>query len=80
MLAAQALGFVGYQGDTKTGVYGLEKSWQDTLQQTSSGRYVNPFAEIFTNIQAAVSGDPAAHEGSIITLSSQRSRNSSDDP
>ncbi|OGG92277.1 hypothetical protein A3H16_00055 [Candidatus Kaiserbacteria bacterium RIFCSPLOWO2_12_FULL_53_8] len=66
-LAAQAIGFVGFKGDTKTGVYGLEKSWQDTLAQTSSGRYVNPFAEIFTNLQAAVSSDPASHEGSIIT-------------
>ncbi len=66
-LAAQAVGFVGYQGDTRVGVYGLEKSWQDTLVQTQSGLYVNPFAEIFTNIQGAVSSDPSAHEGSIVT-------------
>lgn len=66
VLAAQAIGFVGYQGDTRVGVYGLEKSWQDTLVQKQSGLYVNPFAEIFTNIQAAVS-NPAEQEGSIIT-------------
>ncbi|OGG50154.1 hypothetical protein A2763_00270 [Candidatus Kaiserbacteria bacterium RIFCSPHIGHO2_01_FULL_54_36] len=66
-LAAQTIGFVGYQGDKKVGVYGLEKEWQDTLAQTKDGRYVNPFAEIFTNIQAAVSTNPAAHEGSIVT-------------
>jgi stage V sporulation protein D (sporulation-specific penicillin-binding protein) len=66
-LAAQAIGFVGYQGNTKTGVYGLEKEWQDTLAQTSSGLYVNPFAEIFTNVQSALATDPSAHQGSIVT-------------
>ena len=66
-LAAQAIGFVGYQGDTRVGVYGLEKSWQDTLMQTQDGLYINPFAELFTNIQAAVSSNPASHEGSIVT-------------
>lgn len=66
-LAAQAIGFVGYQGDKRVGVYGLEKNWQDTLVQEKDGLYVNPFAEIFTNLQAAVSPNPAAHEGSIIT-------------
>src|SRR3989344_247360 len=66
-LAAQVVGFVGYQGYTKTGVYGLEKRWQDTLAERSSGLYINPFAEIFTNLQAAVSSDPSAHEGSIVT-------------
>src|SRR3989344_1071213 len=67
VLGAQAIGFVGYQGDTRVGVYGLEKRWQDTLVEKQSGLYVNPFAEIFTNIQAAVSPNPAGQEGSIIT-------------
>ncbi len=66
-LAAQAIGFVGYQGDARVGVYGLEKSWQDTLVQKQDGLYINPFAEIFTNLQAAVSTNPEGHEGSIIT-------------
>src|SRR3989344_6442261 len=66
-LAAQTIGFVGYQGDKKVGVYGLEKGWQNTLVQTKDGLYLNPFAEIFTNLQAAVSTNPEAHEGSIVT-------------
>lgn len=66
-LAAQTIGFVGYKGNTKTGVYGLERSWQNTLAQTATGLYVNPFAEIFSNVEAAISTDPAQHEGSIIT-------------
>ena len=67
-LAAQLIGYVGYNGgDTKTGLYGLEKGWNSTLTLDGSGLYVNPFAEIFTNLQAALSTDPAAHQGSIIT-------------
>ncbi len=66
-LAAHVVGFVGFKGQTKTGVYGLERSWQDSLIQTNSGRYMNPFAEIFLNLEAAVSSDPASHQGSIVT-------------
>lgn len=66
-LAAQAIGFVGYKGDTKTGLYGIERSMNDTLAFTSDGRSVNPFAEIFANLSAALSFDPAAHQGDVIT-------------
>ena len=68
-LAAQALGFVGYpaEGTHKTGVYGLEKIYNDTLSFDTNGLYVNPFAQIFTNLEAAISTDPAAHNGSLIT-------------
>lgn len=69
-LAAQALGFVGYSNtstSTKTGVYGLEKQWQKTLERGGGGIYVNPFAEIFTNLRAAVSSEPTAHTGSVVT-------------
>lgn len=66
-LAAHVVGFVGFKGSSKTGVYGLEKRWQDSLAQTNNGRYMNPFAEIFLNIEAAVSSDPASHKGSIVT-------------
>ena len=65
-LAAQTLGFVGYKGEVKTGVYGLELAWQETLSHKREGLYVNPFAEIFTNARAALSADPAKQEGSII--------------
>lgn len=66
-LAAQTLGFVGYKGDAKVGVYGLERYWQNTLSRTASSLYVNPFAEIFTNMKAILASDPATQEGSIIT-------------
>lgn len=66
-LAAHVIGFVGYKGNIKTGVYGLERSWQDTLAEHISGTSVNPFAEIFANVQSALSLDPSAHTGDIIT-------------
>src|SRR3989338_8332800 len=76
-LAAQAIGFVGYQGDKRVGVYGLEKSWQDTLVERRSGLYVNPFAEIFTNLRAVASTNPAGgiimdpHTGAIIAMATR---------
>lgn len=68
-LAAQTLGFVGYNGTStqEVGLYGLEKSYNNTLSEESSGLYVNPFAEIFTNLQDLVSLDPSSQHGSIIT-------------
>ncbi|RJQ35058.1 penicillin-binding protein 2 [Candidatus Parcubacteria bacterium] len=66
-LAAHALGFVGFQGDKRVGVYGLERFWEATLSRTSSGLYVNPFAEIFMNLEEALTADPVSREGSIIT-------------
>lgn len=68
-LAAQVLGFVGFEGTStvKVGEYGLEKEYNSTLTESSSGLYVNPFAEIFDNIQDVVSLDPTARQGSIVT-------------
>lgn len=66
-LAAHVVGFVGFKGDRKEGVYGIERYYQDTLKRSSADLYVNPFAEIFTNVAAAVSGTNTAREGSVIT-------------
>ena len=68
-LAAQVVGFTGYKGESasRVGVYGLERQWESTLSETTSGLYVNPFAEIFTNVQAALTTDPASLEGDLIT-------------
>lgn len=66
-LAAHVLGFVGYKGDAKEGMYGLEREWQDTLSHPAAGLYVNPFAEIFSNVSAALASDPSTQDGSIIT-------------
>ncbi len=65
-LASGVLGFVGYRADRREGLYGLERSWQNTLVKVSDGLYVNPFAEIFTNVRAALSADPGKERGSVI--------------
>lgn len=65
-LASQVLGFVGFRGDKRIGVYGLERQWEDTLSRTSTGLYVNPFAEIFTNLGAVFAADPRETQGDII--------------
>ncbi|MBI2610479.1 penicillin-binding protein 2 [Candidatus Kaiserbacteria bacterium] len=66
VLAAHAIGFVGYRGDEKVGRYGLERSYEKTLAKAASGLYVNPFAEIFINVGTALS-DPAESYGNVIT-------------
>ncbi|MFZ2719689.1 MAG: penicillin-binding protein 2 [Minisyncoccia bacterium] len=65
-LAAHTLGFVGYRGDSRAGVYGLESYYEDTLRHDED-LYVNPFAEIFSNVQALVSTDATTQRGSILT-------------
>ena len=66
-LGAQTIGFVGYKGDQKLGVYGLERQYDDVLNKTSRGLYVNPFAELFANVSDIVTSDPASREGDIVT-------------
>lgn len=66
-LGSHLVGFIGYRGDKKEGVIGLERQWNQTLESNGSGLYINPFAEIFTNIEALVTTDPGTEHGSIIT-------------
>lgn len=66
-LAAHVVGFAGFDGDRRKGTYGLEKYYEDTLRRDLSGLFVNPFAEIFANMAAALSSDPSAHEGNVVT-------------
>ncbi len=66
-LAAQVVGFVGYKGDKKVGVYGLERQYESTLIDTSKGLYVNPFAEIFSNFGELLTDEPLSRQGDIIT-------------
>jgi len=65
-MAANTLGFVGYDGDSFSGRYGLERYYEDLLKRGESDAYVNFFAEIFSNIGKAVSKE-SEREGDIIT-------------
>ena len=65
-LGAHAIGFVGFIDEKRKGVYGLERYYDDTLRHAPAELYVNPFAEIFTNVTGALEeGDPK--DGHIIT-------------
>lgn len=66
-LAAQALGFVGYKGDKKVGVYGLEREYESLLVVNDTGTYVNPFAEIFANVNALFTEEGSGRSADIIT-------------
>ncbi|MDB5187512.1 MAG: hypothetical protein JWO50_32 [Candidatus Kaiserbacteria bacterium] len=66
-LASQILGFISYRGNTRVGMYGLERQYQNTLSISNNGLFINPFAEIFSNISDAVKVDPTDGKGSIIT-------------
>ena len=64
--AAQAVGFVGYDGNDLVGRYGLEKYYEDVLSRKSNQVYVNFFAEIFSNIKQTITSD-SKREGEIVT-------------
>jgi len=64
-LAAQTLGFVGFQGDDYSGRYGLERYYNDTLSRDENNLSVNFFAEIFANLNFFKSR--TARAGDIVT-------------
>lgn len=66
--AAHVVGFVGYNatGNEITGQYGLEKSYNDVLSRGGGDIAVNFFAELFANIQTALSSG-GENEGDIVT-------------
>ncbi len=66
-LAAQTIGFVGYQGDTVTGLYGAERYWNDVLTRNEASQNVNFFAEVFSNIGETLFAQEHAKAGDIVT-------------
>lgn len=64
--AAHILGFVGYNGDTLSGRYGLERYYNDILARTSENLYVNFFAEVFSNITDSILKSDNSREGDLV--------------
>ena len=64
-IAAQVLGFVGSNGTTVTGRYGLERYYQETLARTSSSNS-SFFADLFLKPGAVILSD-RAREGDVVT-------------
>lgn len=63
-LASHTLGFLGFEGDTLAGRYGIERYYNDILQRENSDLYVNFFAEVFSNIKSGLKGKK--REGDVI--------------
>src|SRR3989338_356352 len=65
-LASHSIGFVSFKGDDLIGQYGIERQYNGTLSRKEDELYVNPFAEIFSNIRKNLftSGEK---EGDLIT-------------
>lgn len=68
-LAAHTIGFLGYADDgvTRTGRYGLERFYSDTLSKSDGGLYVNFFADLFTNIRSKLANGDAAPGADLVT-------------
>lgn len=64
--AAHTLGFVGYQGDSLGGRYGLERKYDEVLSRNKDNPYVNFFAEVFTDLNENLFSNKV-EKGDIIT-------------
>lgn len=65
-LAAQTLGFVGYNGNVLDGRYGLERFYQETLRRDTDKAYVNFFAEVFSDLGKVIDEEEGL-EGDLVT-------------
>lgn len=64
--ASHTLGFVGYQGNTLGGRYGLERKYDEVLSRDKDNPYVNFFAEVFTDLNENLFQDKVK-KGDIVT-------------
>jgi len=65
-LASHTVGFVGYQGNTLSGRYGLERQYDSVLARNADNPYINFFAEVFSNIHKTLFKN-ISPEGDIVT-------------
>lgn len=65
-MAANVLGFVGSDGDSISGQYGIEKYYEEVLNRNDENLNVNFFAEIFSDISKTLVSDKQA-EGDIVS-------------
>ena len=65
-LACHAIGFIAYNDkNEKVGLYGIERSYNETLSKPKDEAYVNIFAEVFSNIRDTIS--TTNDQGDVIT-------------
>lgn len=66
-LAAQTIGFVASDGDGLSGMYGLERYYNDILSRKDDEVDVNFFAEIFANLNKTIFNQSSGRAGDIVT-------------
>lgn len=66
-LAAHTLGFEGYAGDERRGLYGVERYYNDVLSRDDQKLNVNFFAEIFSNVGEALFDEETPRAGDVVT-------------
>ncbi len=66
-LAANTIGFVGFEGDTFSGRYGLERHYEHVLQRNDKKLYKNIFVEIFSTVKDVARTQNEEGEGDVVT-------------
>ncbi len=67
-LAAHTVGFMGYDGDTLTGKYGIEREYNEVLERTEDHSFSNFLAEAFSEVRGSVLGNRAAPTEADVVL------------
>jgi cell division protein FtsI (penicillin-binding protein 3)/stage V sporulation protein D (sporulation-specific penicillin-binding protein) len=65
-VGAKVIGFVGNDGKSMRGQYGLERYYDDVLTRNSDDKSVNFFAELFTDIEKTAVSNVDKQQGDII--------------
>ncbi|MEK7121037.1 MAG: penicillin-binding protein 2 [Patescibacteria group bacterium] len=66
-LSAHTVGFIGWNDNNKiSGLYGIERYYDNVLVRNDGNIYVNFFAEIFLNVKQAISKSKIEKEGDIL--------------
>jgi cell division protein FtsI/penicillin-binding protein 2 len=65
-IGAKLIGFVGNDGKSVKGQYGIERYYNDVLSRSSSDTSVNFFAELFADIKKTSVSNKASAEGDIV--------------
>lgn len=74
-IGARVLGFVAYDNNTRRGMYGVERYYDDVLARDSSKLYTNFFAELFGDVKGSIISDKPYFEGDItLTIDAEAER------
>jgi len=65
-VGAKVIGFVGNNGSSVRGQYGLERYYEDVLTRDSKDNTINFFAELFTDIEKTMVSNTDSQEGDIL--------------